>query len=406
MAASKHVLRVCTLELNTLIAYSFVNIISWMGFLEIVFSSCPWWADPCMRAGERTSDGDCFVTLPSQNDLFSRRQCLGAALAVPTALALSACASRPVAAPLAGLKVGGLFAGSRSDKGFMEAGWRGLEQARLQLTGVQTAFVDGLPPKKELLVPALTRLAEQGAQLVIAHGGQNNQAAVEVAARFPQTKFVVTQGLVQGANLSSYDVLQEESAYLAGVLAALSTKTGVVGHMSGIRVPPGLKGRAAYAAGVRDTNPQVKLLTNFSGDQDNNELSYRVAKAQMAAGADVIFTMLNAGRDGATRACREHKVRQIGNVIDWTQVDPQVFIASAWADVGMGVFQAVKDMLQTGAPRSGIIKIGLQDPAAVRLTMAQDVPAAVRSRVEQAGRAIASGQLQVPESYQGPEFSV
>ena len=26
--------------------------------------------------------------------------------------------------------VGGLFAGSRSDKGFMEAGWRGLEKAR------------------------------------------------------------------------------------------------------------------------------------------------------------------------------------------------------------------------------------------------------------------------------------
>ena len=52
----------------------------------------------------------------------------------------------------------------------------------------------------------------------------------------------MTQGLVQGSNLSSYDVLQEESAYLAGVLAALTTRTGVVGHMSGIRVPPGLKG--------------------------------------------------------------------------------------------------------------------------------------------------------------------
>ena len=194
-------------------------------------------------------------------------------------------------------------------------------------------------------------------------------------------------------------------AALAGVLAALTTRTGVVGHMSGIRVPPGLKGRAAYAAGVRDTNPKVRLLTNFSGDQDDNALSHRIAQAQIAAGADVIFTMLNSGRDGVTRACREKRVRQIGNVIDWTAVDPQVFVASAWADVGIGAFLAVKDMKESGAPRPGINKIGLQDPAAVRLIMGKDVPASVRARVEQARAAIASGRLKVPEHYEGPEFS-
>ena len=238
------------------------------------------------------------------------------------------------------LIVGGLFAGSRSDKGFMEAGWRGLEKARAEF-GVQTRFIDGVQPKREFLVAALSRLTDEGAQLVVAHGGQNNEACAEVAQRYPKMHFVVTQGAVQGANLASYDVLQEESAYLGGVLAAMTTKTGVVGHMSGIRVVPGLKGRAAYAAGVRDTNPSVKLLTNFSGNQDDNALSYRIAKAQMQAGADVIFTMLNAGRDGVTRACSELRTRQIGNVIDWTQINPSVFIASAWADVGIGVYDAV-----------------------------------------------------------------
>ena len=342
----------------------------------------------------------------------SRRQWLASAAVIPGVMVLDGCASSQGAATgaVAGSKpaglsvVGGLFAGSRSDKGFMEAGWRGLEKAHAEL-GVQLRFIDGIPPRKDKLAAALTQLAEQGSPLVIAHGGQNNQAAAEVAQRFPGTRFVVTQGAVQAANLSSYDVLQEESAYLAGVLAALTTRTGVVGHMSGIRVPPGLKGRAAYAAGVRDTNPKVRLLTNFSGDQDDNALSHRIAQAQIAGGADVIFTMLNSGRDGVTRACREKKVRQIGNVIDWTAVDPQVFVASAWADVGIGAFLAVKDMQETGAPRPGINKIGLQDPAAVRLIVGKDVPASVRARVDQARAAIASGQLKVPEHYEGPEFS-
>ncbi len=302
------------------------------------------------------------------------------------------------------LSVGALFAGRIDDRGFMEAGWRGLDRARNEL-GVKTGHIDGVQPKKELLAAALTQLAQSGVDLVVAHGGQNNEAAAEVATRFAQQKFVVTQGAVTGSNLASYDVLQEESAYLAGVLAALTTRTGIVGHMSGIRVRPGLKGRAGFAAGVRDTDPKVRLLTNFSGNQDDNPLSRRVAQAQIAAGADVIFTMLNAGRDGVTEACREKGVRQIGNVIDWVKVDPKVFVASAVADVGIGVFTAVRD-LRDGRFKGGVVqKVGLADPAAVRLTMADDVPAHLRARVERAADDIRNGRVQVPEAYDGPEFA-
>lgn len=306
-------------------------------------------------------------------------------------------------ASAATLSIGGLFAGKIDDRGFMESGWRGLERARTEL-GVTTRHIDSVPPQKDQLTAALTQLAESGVDMVVAHGGQNNEAAAEVAAKFPQIRFVVTQGSVTGSNLASYDVLQEESAYLGGVLAASMTRTGVVGHMSGIRVRPGLKGRAGFAAGVRDTDPKVKLLTNFSGHQDDNALSRRVALAEIAAGADVIFTMLNAGRDGVTQACREKGARQIGNVIDWVKVDPTVFVASAIADVSIGVFNAVRD-LRDGRFKPGVVhKLGLIDPAAVSLSMADDVPAAVRARVEQAAEGIRSGRTHVPEAYDGPEF--
>lgn len=332
----------------------------------------------------------------------SRRQfALGGAslCAVPL---LAACAHG--SAPVQPISVGALFAGRVDDHGFMESGWRGLERARTEL-GAKTTFIDNVAPQKELLAAALTKLAASGVDLVIAHGGQNNEACAEVAARFPQVKFVVTQGAVTSSNLASYDVLQEESAYLGGVLAALTTRTGVVGHMSGIRVRPGLKGRAAYAAGVRETNPQVRLLTNFSGNQDDNQLSRRVALAQMAAGADVIFTMLNAGRDGVTQACREKGTRQIGNVVDWVKVDPAVFVASAIADVGIGVFQAVRDLQGGAFPAAAIRKVGLANPQAVRLAMAPDVPAAIQTRILKISEDIISGRTKVPESYEGPEFA-
>jgi basic membrane protein A len=333
--------------------------------------------------------------------LSSRRGFTLAATAFCAAPLLQACGTT---AQRRTVSVGALFAGNIQDRGFMEAGWRGLERARTELH-VQTRHVDGVQPRRELLAEALTGLAASGVDLVVAHGGQNNEAAAEVAARFPKVKFAVTQGAVTGANLASYDVLQEESAYLAGVLAALTTRTGVVGHMSGIRVRPGLKGRAAYVAGVRATNPNVRVLTNFSGNQDDNALSKRVALAQIAAGADVIFTMLNAGRDGVTEACREKGARQVGNVIDWVPVDPRVFVGSAIADVGIGVYASVRDLVQDRFAAGRVQKVGLADPQAVRLSLAPDVPAAVRERVATASQAITTGRLHVPEEYQGPEFT-
>jgi basic membrane protein A len=189
------------------------------------------------------------------------------------------------------------------------------------------------------------------------------------------------------------------------VLAALTTRTGVVGHMSGIRVTPGLKGRAAYAAGVAATDPKVKLLTQFSGNQDDNALSRRLALAQMDAGADVIFTMLNAGRQGVTDACVERRTRQIGNVIDWTQRQPQVFIGSAIANVSKAVLAAARDHAE-GRWQGGVIRqVGLEDPEAVRLALAPDVPAAVRDRLTQLKAEIVAGRIAIPEQYAGPEFS-
>lgn len=301
------------------------------------------------------------------------------------------------------LRVAALFSGSVTDGGFMEAGYRGLMAARDEL-GVEVTYKDKVKPDRAALEEALRVLAEARPALVIAHGGQNNEAAKAVAAAFPHVSFVVTQGAVTGANLSSYEVLQEQSAFLAGALAAWTTKTGTVGHMSGIRVKPGLKGRAAYSNGVAYARPDVKLLTNFSGNQDDNALSKRVALAMAEAGADVIFTMLNAGRTGAIDACREKAIRQIGNVVDWVARDPQVFVGSAYADVGLAVQDAVADV-KAGTFRTGTVRhIGLENPKAVRLVVNDDVPADVKARLATLADDIRQGKVKVSTEWAGTEF--
>jgi basic membrane protein A len=301
-------------------------------------------------------------------------------------------------------KVAALFAGRIDDGGFMEAGYRGLIAARDRLA-IDIVWRDEVKPERELLAQALRELAQDGPALVIAHGGQNNEAARIVAAEHSNTHFVVTQGSVTAANLASYEVLQEESAFLAGALAGWVTRTGTVGHMSGIRVMPGLKGRAAFANGVAHASPAVRLLTNFSGNQDDADLSKRVAGAMIDAGADIIFTMLNAGRAGAIDACRERGTKQIGNVRDWVAAMPDVFIGSAIADSGIAVLRAAEDLVSGKLKGNAIETIGLTRSDAVRLTMSSTVPAEIRERINALAEQIKAGKVVVPTGWNGPEFA-
>lgn len=301
--------------------------------------------------------------------------------------------------------VGALFAGKLDDGGFMEYGHRGLTRAQREF-GFSLTVTDHIPPDTNQLTDALRELAHSGARLVIAHGGQNDAAASRVAAEFPDTRFVVTQGSVRGANLTSYEVRQEQSAFLAGVAAAHLTRTGIVGHISGIRVRPGLLGRAAYAAGVAAANPQIRLLTLFCGTQDDVTVAERVAREQIAAGADVIFTMLNAALPGAINACRANGAggaRLIGNVRDWTALHPEVFAASAMADVGLGVYAACKDWV-AGARPDCIQQFGVESPDAVRLQLAAGLPAEVATQTALWRARLTAGDTEIAETYTGVEF--
>ena len=326
----------------------------------------------------------------------TRRRFLVAGLAG----ALAACTPprRPEHGPVAAM-----FPGRIDDGGFMESGYRGLRRAAHDL-GFPIRWVDRVAPNREALLEALRGLAASEATLVVAHGGQSSAAAQRVAWEFPEQRFVVIQGDDLRPNLAVYEVAQEESAWLAGALAGLTTRTNIVGHLSGLRVRPGLIARAAFAHGLITANPQARLLTHFTGDQDDVDAARRVALAEIDAGADVLFTMLNSARTGAIEACRARRIPQIGNALDWVAAMPDVFIASAVADAGYGIFQAARD-LHDSVWRGDIRKrFGLRFPEAVRLALGTAIPAETRRRLDSWRGELAARKLIISDRFDGPEF--
>ncbi|MEM5544976.1 BMP family protein [Sulfitobacter sp. AS92] len=301
------------------------------------------------------------------------------------------------------MKIAVFFVGEVRDAGFNASALAGAEAATAEALA-DISIVSGVLYDQDEIRERLAEVVPEVDGLVFI-GGQGNIATLEVADQYPDKKFAIVQGERTGSNLASYDVRQEDSAFLAGALAARMTKTGTVGHLSGHRVPPGLKGRAAFVAGVRHADPDVQTLTGFCGTQDDSAITKAWTEAEIAAGADIVFTMLNDARSGAIEACRNGGGRQIGNALDWVDVDPEVFIASAMARIDLGVKAAIADMV-AGVTPDEIVELGLADGDFVTLSMGAEVSEAAREYIASLAEGIRRGTIAVPNVYDGPEFEL
>jgi basic membrane protein A and related proteins len=301
------------------------------------------------------------------------------------------------------MRIAVFFVGEVADRGFNAAALLGAEAA--QAAGLAAIeVIRGIPYDQTAIRAALRQIAPEVDGIVFV-GGQGDLAMQVLAAEFPDRRFAIVQGGHTGPNLASYDVRQEESAFLAGVLAARITRTGKVAHLSGHRVRPGLKGRAAFVAGVAHAAPGMPVLTGFCGTQDEGAITRAWAVAQAAAGADVLFTMLNAARDGAMAACQETGMRHIGNALDWCALEPGQFVASALARIDRGVESAIADMVAGRLPGQ-VVHLGLAEGDHVGLSLASDLEAVHRDAIATVAAGIAAGRVVVPEDYDGPEFTL
>lgn len=285
---------------------------------------------------------------------------------------------------------------------FNESGLRGALRARE--SGHELAVHWIAPPDAAGRAQELRQLCQKGLDLLVAHGGQGDLPVAAICNEFPHTSFAITQGSFLSPNTACFEVLQEQSAFLAGILAGLASTTRVVAHLSGEKVKPGLKGRAAFAHGLRTSGPDCRFVTSFCGYQHDPDLAYRTAMALQKEGADLVFAMIDGGREGVNRACRETSLRQIGNVLDWVSRDPSVFAASAVADSGFAVLKAINAFASGQFKANTKVLYGLESSDCVSLIMGESMAHAHGQAIAQWRRKLLEGDVVIAEDYDGPEL--
>lgn len=272
-------------------------------------------------------------------------------------LAVSACGgSSPATSANKALKVALILPCPTNDGSWCQQAFTAAQQ--LQKEGVISLSVTSNAPQDTLSVSQLIqRYASGGSQLIIAHSSWQD-AAVSAGAAFPKVPIVYAGGGQVGGKVSTYEEPIYQPAYLAGMVAASVTKTGVIGGLSAFDYPLCHAQMAAFGLGAQSINPSVREITTNVGDWNDVAKGKNAALAQADQKADV-FTVCGGGpASGMISAIQERNLSGFGYVGDQNAQAPKNMVGSLVYNL-YPIFKAVANDVANGTYTAKDYDLGL-----------------------------------------------
>ena len=286
--------------------------------------------------------------------------------------------------------------GGKFDKSFNEAAYVGAERWKAETGGSYKELEMQSEAQRE---QALRRLAETGANPIVVTGFAFSEVLNKIGGDYPDTKFVIIDSVVEQPNVQSNVFNEGEGSYLAGVMAAHASKTGTVGFIGGMDVPLIHKFECGYAQGVKATNPDAKVLINYTGTTpaawNDPVKGGELVKAQISQGADVIYAAAGGTGIGVLQSAADANILSIGVDSNQNHLHPGKVLTS----MVKGVDNSVYDAFKAGADVEPGIKV--MDLASGGVSVAMDdnnkplVTPEMQAAVDAASKGIIDGSIKV-----------
>ena len=248
-------------------------------------------------------------------------------------------------------KVGIATPAKASDYGWNAQGYNGAKAAAKANGATFTAITNIGYDKTDVV---LRQLDQGRSELHRRPCERLRHVAARLARQYkvPMITYDVPSNLAKGY-VSYVTTSSQEGAYLAGILAARTTKTHKVGIIISAADDNWYKMSGGFAAGFRsvDKTSKIYFATVSPTGYDDAAGGKRVANSVIAQGADVLFTMGDNASFGYLQAIESakvgHKVWMIGDIGDMTPIDKNhVFLSSVLWNFTGTFNQAIKDVEQ------------------------------------------------------------
>jgi basic membrane lipoprotein Med (substrate-binding protein (PBP1-ABC) superfamily) len=288
-----------------------------------------------------------------------------------------------------------LSPGPVSDVGWNAAAYEGLQRIEKELNAQISQIETKSPAEFE---EAFRDYARQGYALVFGHGFEFQDAAAAVAPDFPKTVFITTSGNTVRPNVAPMVFELEHATYLAGALAALMSKSGKLGMVGGMEIPPVESTFDAFEAGAQSVRADIKVTRSFIGNWEDVGAAKQAALALIDQSCDFLIHNADAAAAGVFQAAAERQVFAFGTNKNQNDVDPQHIIASCVSDIPAAFVEMAK-LVRDGRFAGKIYRLGMPDGVVsfeLNPQLQLQIPPEILARLEEIRRQIIVGAIQVP----------
>lgn len=261
----------------------------------------------------------------------------------PSAPETSVAPSTPASAETSaasGLKIGLVTdVGVVDDKSFNEYSWKGAQKGAADTGGTAEVLQTKQPSD---YATNIQTFIDQSYDVIVTTGFALGDATTLAAKAHPEIKFIgVDQGICideAGAPdptfackgdpsklLPNYQGIvfnEAQPGYLAGIVAASISKTGVIGAVGGINtIPAILKYIKGYENAAKATNPNIKVIELYISDDitkafNDPATGKSIATQMIGQKADVLFQVAGLSGQGVLSAACDANVYGIGVDVD------------------------------------------------------------------------------------------
>ncbi|ADD41060.1 BMP family lipoprotein [Stackebrandtia nassauensis] len=261
--------------------------------------------------------------------------------------------------------------GGFDDKSFNESAWAGMEKAKKENSEITLKKRES-KDKSDYSKNLTSCVKDDKADLTIAVGGLITGDTEQVAEENKDKRFAIVDSNLSGAknkNVFSMEFNTAQSSFLAGYLAAGTSKTGKVGTFGGANIPPVTIFMDGYAEGVEYYNKQNKKDVQVKGWKPNFEdgkgdglfvdnfedakVGKQHANNLMSQGADVIFPVAGpAGLGGPEATQSKDDVYSIWVDSDGCEAAAKYcdeFLTSSMKGIADAVAESIKTAVDDGA---------------------------------------------------------
>ncbi len=250
--------------------------------------------------------------------------------------------------------------GGKFDRSFNESAFNGAERWADETGGTYREIELQNDAQRE---QAMRRLAEAGSNPIVMAGFSQASALEVVAPDYPDTTFVIIDGVVDAPNVQSIIFSEHEGSYLVGMLAGMASESGTVSFVGGMDIPLISRFACGYAQGAVAANPDATVIANMTGTTpaawNDPVRGGELTRGQIGQGSDVVFAAAGGTGLGVLQTAADEGILSIGVDANQNYLHPGMVLTSMVKRVDVAVY----DSFTAGADgiEPGIFVYGLAE---------------------------------------------